>query len=147
MKVVIQRVKKASVTVDGTICGAIGSGILVFFAVHKDDNNKITPWLVEKLINLRLFSDNDGKMNLSVKDIGGEILVVSQFTLYGTCLKGRRPEFTKSAPPAMAEEIYSKFIKELSAELPERVKTGKFRAMMEVSLINDGPVTFIIEKF
>jgi len=146
MKVLIQRVIKASVEVDGITCGEIGSGLLVFFAAHKDDVDDTTLWLAEKVVNLRIFSDADHKMNLSVKDVGGDILVVSQFTLYGTCTKGRRPEFSMSASPDRAEVLYNKFIDELSVMTGKTIATGKFRAMMQVSLINDGPITLDIEK-
>ncbi|MGM0440572.1 MAG: D-aminoacyl-tRNA deacylase, partial [Chlamydiota bacterium] len=117
MKILIQRVKEAQVISDGELTGAISRGILVFFAVHKDDSYEDTTWLAEKLINLRLFQDQNDKMNLSIKDIEGEILIVSQFTLYGTCLKGRRPEFTQSAPPQLAETLYNKFVEEVSQKL------------------------------
>ncbi|NGX43695.1 MAG: D-aminoacyl-tRNA deacylase [Chlamydiae bacterium] len=145
MKVVAQRVKEAKVVVDGEVCGTIGSGILVLLGIHKDDTPEETSWLVNKLVNLRFFQDENGKMNLSVKDLGGEILVVSQFTLYANCNGGRRPAFIDAAPPNIAEPIYEKFVSEVKNELG-RVETGKFGAYMEVSLINDGPVTVILEK-
>ncbi len=147
MKLLIQRVKKAQVTIEGNIHNTIGEGILAFFAAHIEDSPDTTIWLAEKLVTLRIFSDTEGKMNLSVQDIGGEILVISQFTIYGTCNKGRRPEFTRSAPPREAEHMYEKFIGELSDAMKQPVKSGIFGAHMEIELINDGPVTFEIERF
>jgi D-aminoacyl-tRNA deacylase len=144
MRLVVQRVEKASVTVDGKILSEIGKGLLVLFAVHKEDEEAGTKWLANKLVNLRIFSDESGKMNLSVKEVGGEVLVVSQFTLYGTCSKGRRPEFTQSAGGEKAERLYNKFVSEVKEELG-RVQTGQFAAHMSLSLVNDGPVTLIID--
>lgn len=146
MKVVIQRVKAAHVSVNGGICGSIDRGLLVFFAVHRDDDINNIEWMAEKIINLRIFPDDNDKMNLSLRDIIGEILVVSQFTLYGTCNKGRRPEFTRSAPPEKAEKIYNEFVEAISKKMGKKVATGRFRANMEVHLINDGPITLELEK-
>lgn len=143
MRIVIQRVKEAKVIVEGKITGSINQGLLVFLGVHKDDLPEQTSWLVQKLVNLRIFTDDQGKMNLSVKDVKGGILLVSQFTLYGNCLEGRRPDFIQAAPPTLAEPIYEKFGLEVVNELGS-VQKGVFGAKMEVSLINDGPVTFII---
>lgn len=145
MKLVLQRVKEAKVEVDGDVTGAIGLGILVLLGVHKNDTPAQTDWFVKKLVNLRIFQDEKGKINLSVKDIGGEILVVSQFTLYANCHGGRRPDFIEAAPPDLAEPIYEKFVAEVKKEL-DHVQTGKFGAYMDVSLINDGPVTIILEE-
>lgn len=145
MRLLIQRVKEAQVTVSGHVVGAIGPGLLIFLGIHRDDRAETTSWLVNKLVSLRIFADAMGKMNLSVKETGGAALVVSQFTLYGSCLNGRRPDFIETAPPAQAEPIYEKFITELRRELP-MVQTGQFGAYMEVSLVNDGPVTFLIDK-
>ncbi len=147
MKILLQRVKEASVTVAGKVHGKIGNGILVYFAVHHEDSAETSEWLAKKLINLRIFSDQEGKMNLNIMDIGGEVLVVSQFTLYSTCTKGRRPEFTSSAEPRKGEQIYEKFVGEVSEILGKKTQTGEFGAMMEVTSINDGPATFILEKF
>lgn len=144
MRIVVQRVKEASVTIAGEVVGKIEKGLLVLFGVRNGDKPTATPWLVNKLVNLRLFSDEQGKMNLSVKECAGEILVVSQFTLYGNCKNGRRPDFMESAPPALAEKIYNKFVSEVSKEMGG-VQTGRFGAMMDVQLINDGPVTLIVD--
>lgn len=145
MKLLVQRVSEASVKVDGKIVGQIGKGALVFLGVHKSDQPENTLWLAQKLIGLRFFSDSEGKMNLSLKDIQGEVLIVSQFTLYANCTEGRRPDFLETAPAAIAKPIYEKFIAEVGKEL--KVQTGVFGAYMEVSLANDGPVTLILEKF
>ena len=145
MRLLIQRVKEAKVTVENTVSGQIGKGLLVFFAVHKDDTLQAVPYLAEKLLHLRVFSDSEGKMNLSLKDLDGEVLLVSQFTLYGNCSKGRRPDFLQSAPPDFALEAYHKLIEELQKKL-SKVETGRFGAHMEVQLTNDGPVTFLLEK-
>jgi D-aminoacyl-tRNA deacylase len=145
MRVLIQRVKSASVTVDGEVRGSIDNGILALFSVHKDDDIKDTPWLAQKMANLRIFADEAGKMNLSVKDVGGGILVISQFTLYGSCDKGRRPDFLDTAEPVYAEKVYEKFSADVKKELGH-VEQGVFGAYMEVELINDGPVTFLLER-
>lgn len=145
MRAVIQRVKKASVEVEGKVVGKINSGLLVFFATtHGDDASQIE-WLASKIINLRIFSDSEDKMNLSLKDVKGEILVVSQFTLYGDCNEGRRPSFVKAQEPSLAEKLYNEFVSFLRKNV-EFVDTGIFGAKMEVGLINDGPVTFIIDS-
>jgi len=144
MRIVIQRVKEASVEVNKKEVGKINKGLLVFFGAKKEDTEEQISWLVTKIINLRIFSDVNGKMNLSLKDIQGEILVVSQFTLYADCTMGRRPSFIKAAEPAYAEKLYERFIKEMKKEIA-KVETGIFAAKMEVKLINDGPVTFIID--
>ncbi|MEX1012235.1 MAG: D-aminoacyl-tRNA deacylase [Waddliaceae bacterium] len=145
MKLLIQRVSKASVVSDNQETGRIEKGILVFFGVHKEDTEeKIAP-LVKKLAHLRIFEDASGKLNLDVQEINGGILVVSQFTLYGNCLRGRRPDFLEAAEPRLAKDLYMKFISELK-RLHPKVETGRFGAHMDVSLVNDGPVTFILEK-
>jgi len=145
MKALIQRVKKASVIIENELYSEIGSGLLVFLGVTKSDTTENGEKLAQKIANLRIFEDENEKMNFSVKDVGGEILVVSQFTLCGDCKKGTRPSFDEAAHPDKAVELYEDFVNKLRG-LNIPVKTGKFRAMMDVSLINDGPVTFIIEK-
>lgn len=145
MKALIQRVKKASVTIDNKLYSEIGKGLLVLLGVEKDDEKENGDKLAQKISTLRIFEDENDKMNLSVKDVNGEILVVSQFTLCGDCKKGTRPSFDKAAPPEKANELYEDFVSILKAG-GFRVKTGKFRAMMDVELINDGPVTFMVEK-
>jgi D-tyrosyl-tRNA(Tyr) deacylase len=144
MRIVIQRVSQAKVDVEGKTVGEIGKGALVLFGVHKDDTPAQTLWLANKLVNLRIFADPSDKMNLSLLDIQGEVLIVSQFTLYGNCSEGRRPEFTASAPPEMANTLYEKFIQEVRQQ-KLKVETGVFGAYMQVSLTNDGPVTFILD--
>jgi D-aminoacyl-tRNA deacylase len=146
MKVLIQRVKQASVQVEGEVVGAIKKGLLVFIGIHKDDTEDLIPYLVKKILELRVFSDEKDKMNLSLQDINGEALVVSQFTLYADCqTSGRRPGFSNSAPPEKAQKMIEEFIKQMKEKI-SKVSTGIFAAKMEVSLINDGPATFIIEK-
>jgi D-aminoacyl-tRNA deacylase len=144
MRLVIQRVSNARVTSAGEMVGQIGAGLCVFLGVGKADDKSNAALLAEKMSNLRVFEDDQGKMNRSVRDVGGEILVVSQFTLYGDCTRGNRPSFTEAAPTAEAERLYEIFVAHLKA-LGLRVSTGRFRAKMAVSLTNDGPVTFILE--
>lgn len=145
MKAVIQRVLSASVAVDGTTVGAIGPGILVLLGVEKGDSEAAADWLAEKIAGLRIFSDSEGKMNRSVQDVGGGVLAVSQFTLAGTCDKGRRPSFDAAAPADEGKRLYTWFVDSLQRQgVP--VETGIFQADMLVSLVNDGPVTFILER-
>ncbi|MBN9117996.1 MAG: D-tyrosyl-tRNA(Tyr) deacylase [Planctomycetes bacterium] len=144
MRAVIQRVLRAKVTVAGEVTGEIAAGWLVLLGVGPADTAKQVDWLAEKVANLRAFDDPDGKMNLSVQDVGGAVLVVSQFTLYGDCQKGRRPSFTAAAPPATAEPLYEAFVTALKM-LGVPVATGRFAADMKVELVNDGPVTFVID--
>ena len=144
MKAVVQRVKKAQVSVEDEIVGRIGPGLLVLLAVSKEDEQSVIAKMAEKIVNLRIFADNNDKMNLSLLDTGGEILVVSQFTLYGDCQKGNRPGFSQAAQAEKARDYYHQFIKYLKDKGAE-VQTGKFGAKMQVELINDGPVTFVIE--
>jgi D-tyrosyl-tRNA(Tyr) deacylase len=145
LKAVIQRVSSAKVAVGGETVGAIGRGILVLLGVEKGDGERDADWLAEKIVNLRIFEDQAGKMNLSVQEIVGELLVVSQFTLAGNCAKGRRPSFDSAAPPEKANRLYEYFVERLRA-MGLKVATGVFQAMMQVSLVNDGPVTFILES-
>ena len=145
MRVIVQRVSKASVTVDGEVTGAIGPGLLCLVGIGEGDTEEDARWLAHKTANLRIFADQDDRMNLSVKDIGGAILVVSQFTLYADTRKGFRPSFVGAAPPEIAEplvDLYTDAIRE--EDVP--VETGIFGAMMQVSLENDGPVTIILER-
>lgn len=145
MKALIQRVKRASVTIGGELYSQISSGMLVFLGVEKGDDKLNADNLAQKLVNLRIFEDENEKMKFSIKDVCGEMLIVSQFTLCGDCKKGTRPSFDKSAPPQIANELYEYFIdKVIAYNIP--VKTGKFAAMMDVELVNDGPVTFMVEK-
>jgi len=146
MKSVLQRVSQASVTVDGQVIGQINRGILVLFGVEKSDEEAKLDYHVGKLLKLRIFPDNNDKMNRSIQDIGGELLIVSQFTLAGDCRKGTRPGFDNAMPPAEAEHMYTKFVERLRQESGLKVETGSFGAMMQVSLINDGPVTFLLEN-
>lgn len=144
MKALVQRVKRASVTIDEKLYSSIGFGLLVFLGVEKGDETANADKLSQKLVNLRIFEDENEKMNLSLKDVKGEMLIVSQFTLCGDCKKGTRPSFDKSAHPDIANNLYEYFIKRVRGfDVP--VKIGKFGAMMDVELINDGPVTFMIE--
>lgn len=145
MRVVVQRSKEANVTVEGKITGQITKGLVLLVGVTHDDTNEDAEFVAEKIINLRIFEDENQKMNLSLIDVGGEILSVSQFTLYGDCRKGRRPNFMDAARPEHAVDIYEKFNSVLR-EKGIKVETGVFGAMMDVSLINDGPVTLIIES-
>lgn len=145
MRAVLQRVKNAKVEVNGEIVGAIGVGVLVLLGVSKTDSEADAEFLVEKIVNLRIFADNAGKMNRSVTDAGGAILVVSQFTIYGDCSKGRRPGFDAAAPADRARELYEYFVRRVT-KFNLNVQTGVFQAHMDVSLVNDGPVTFIVDS-
>ena len=144
MRTVIQRVSRASVEVDGKVVGKINRGILAFVGIEKGDTDKEIAFMAEKILNLRIFPDDEYRMNLSVRDIGGEILSISQFTLASHIKKGRRPDFTNAEEPGRAEELYEAFNELLSHEI--KVEKGVFGAMMQIESINDGPVTFIIEK-
>ena len=145
MKIVTQRVCRAHVRVDGNIVGKISRGMLIFLGVGKEDTPEDADYLVQKVIHLRIFEDGQGKMNCSALDVGAEICVVSQFTLYGDCRKGRRPSFDKAADPQKGQELYEYFVRQLRAQ-NIKVETGQFQAMMDVELVNDGPVTFILES-
>ena len=146
MKIVIQRVKSAKVDVDGKTVGKIEKGFLVLLGVTHNDTKEQADYLVKKLCKLRVFKDENNKMNLSLKDIGGKLLIVSQFTLYANCSDGNRPSFTEAAIPEQAEKLYNYFCKECKEKYAIEVEKGIFGADMEVSLLNDGPVTIIIEK-
>lgn len=145
MKFVIQRVSKASVTVEDAVAGSIGRGFLVLIGVGKEDTTEQADALIRKMIGLRIFADENGKTNLSLKDVGGELLLVSQFTLYADCRKGNRPSFTNVGDPARAEELYRYIIRACRQEIPV-VEEGVFGAHMKVSLENDGPFTIILEN-
>jgi D-tyrosyl-tRNA(Tyr) deacylase len=145
MRVVVQRVSRASVTVAGRVVGQIGAGLLVLAGFTEGDTDAAIGWMVDKLANLRIFPDDDGKMNRSLLESGGAALVVSQFTLYGDASRGRRPSFVTAARPEVAEPLYQKLVAALR-EQGVAVATGTFGAMMEVELVNDGPVTLVIEK-
>ncbi len=146
MRAVIQRVQSASVTVDGQITGEIGCGLVVLLGVGPEDTASDGAWLASKIANLRIFPDADDKMNCSLLDVGGGALVVSQFTLYGDCRRGRRPSFVGAAPPDIAEPLYERFCEQMAEEGVALVGRGVFGAMMDVSLINDGPVTLILDS-
>lgn len=145
MRAVIQRVKEAQVKVAGQTVGQIAQGLLIFLGVARDDSQISADYLIKKITELRIFEDAQGKMNLSVRQAGGQFLVVPQFTLYGNCDNGRRPSFDQAADPVKGEELYNYFVTQLK-ETKAKVETGQFRAMMDVSLVNDGPVTFIIDS-
>jgi D-tyrosyl-tRNA(Tyr) deacylase len=145
MRVVLQRVSRAAVRVDGSPTGAIGRGFLVLAGFAASDTEATLAWMAEKVAGLRLFGDAEGKMNLPLAEVGGGVLVISQFTLYGDASKGRRPSFIGAAAPAVAEPLYERFVAILRAQgVP--VATGRFGAMMDVELVNEGPVTLVIEK-
>ena len=145
MRIVLQRVARADVAVDGRVIGSIGMGLLLLVGFGHQDGDDVIAWMADRVLGLRVFADGDGKMNLSVRDVGGEILVVSQFTLYGDVRKGRRPSFVDAAPPERAVPLYESFVRALMAS-GCNVRTGEFGAMMEVSLVNEGPVTLILDR-
>jgi len=146
MKIVIQRVSKASVTIEEKIKSSIGLGLLILLGIEDADNLEDVEWLSQKICNLRIFPDQDGVMNLSVKDIGGDIILVSQFTLHASTKKGNRPSYIKAAKPDIAIPLYEKIIIQLEKDLGRSIQTGEFGADMKVELINDGPVTIIIDS-
>jgi D-tyrosyl-tRNA(Tyr) deacylase len=146
MRAVIQRVSRASVYVEAEEIGAIEKGFLVLVGFTDSDSDDIIRWMAQKILSLRVFEDNDGKMNLGLEEVDGRVLVVSQFTLYGDCRKGKRPGFDKGAPPDVAEAMYDYFVEVLRDEAPFEIETGVFQAHMDVSLVNDGPVTLLLEK-
>lgn len=146
MRIVIQKVKEASVTVENEIISSIEKGLLILVGIEDDDTDDDIDYLVRKIVNLRVFDDENGVMNLSVKDVDGEIIVVSQFTLHASTKKGNRPSYIRAAKPDFSVPMYEKFILETENGLGKKVGTGKFGAMMDVALINDGPVTIIIDS-
>ncbi len=145
MRLLIQRVKRAAVTIEGKERREIGQGMCVFIGVTHNDDTKKADWLAEKMSGLRIFEDDDGKINLSLQDIGGDVLLVSQFSLYASCAKGRRPSFTDAAKPDEAEKLYDYFVSKVQSMGLHKVSCGEFGANMEVEIINDGPLTFIID--
>lgn len=145
MRAVVQRVKKSEVKVDNDLVGSINSGLLIFLGIGKDDGIDDIDYMIDKIVNLRIFEDNQNKMNLSALDLDKEIMIVSQFTLYGDCKKGRRPSFFNAAPPDEAERLYDLFIDNFK-KYDLKIQTGEFQAMMDIDLINDGPVTLLIDS-
>lgn len=145
MRACVQRVSSARVVVDGETVGEVGRGLLVLLGVAATDDDEDLRWLVDKIVGLRIFEDADGKMNLGLADVAGELLVVSQFTLLGDCRKGRRPSFLAAAPPEQAERVYEQFVAG-ARSLGARVATGRFRMHMHVELVNDGPVTLVLDS-
>ncbi len=145
MRAVVQRVSRAQVTVAGEICGQIERGLMVLLGVATDDTEDDARQLADKVAGLRVFDDAEGKMNLALADVGGQMLVVSQFTLLGDCRKGRRPSYTAAAPPELAEQLYEKFVAAVRG-LGINVATGRFRTMMQVELVNEGPVTLLVDS-
>ena len=146
MKFIIQRVSEASVTVEGQVIGQIGKGYLVLIGVGENDTKELADRYIKKMLGLRIFEDENGKTNLSLKDVGGSLLLVSQFTLYANCRKGNRPSFTEAGNPELAEELYEYIIAQCRKEIPE-VQTGSFGAHMKVSIVNDGPFTILLDDY
>ncbi|MDQ3190385.1 MAG: D-aminoacyl-tRNA deacylase [Bacteroidota bacterium] len=145
MRVVIQRVSKASVTINEKLKCAIENGLLILLGIEETDNTEDIPWLVQKISNLRIFDDKEGVMNLSVKDVNADVLIISQFTLFASTKKGNRPSYLRAAKPIIAIPIYELLIKSLEEELKKPVSSGEFGADMQVALVNDGPVTILID--
>lgn len=146
MRVVIQRVSKSSVTIDGMVKGSIGSGLLVLVGVEDADTPEDVEWIAGKIVNFRIFNDANGVMNVSVKDCGGDILLISQFTLHASTKKGNRPSYIKAARPEVAIPIYEQLIDQLQKQLEKPIQTGTFGADMKVELVNDGPVTLVVDS-
>ncbi len=146
MRAVIQRVTQSSVIVDNKTVGRIDKGLTVLIGVSSNDTIKDMEYMAEKIVNLRIFEDSSGKMNLSALDVGGELLIVSQFTLFGDCRKGKRPSFTDAAPPDYAERLYNEFVEYIMDKYPIKVQTGIFQAEMQLEIHNDGPVTILLDS-
>ena len=146
MRVIVQRVSQSNVKVSGEVIGKIKEGLMVLVSFVDEDNDTDLGWMTKKIINLRIFNDNEGKMNRSVQDVGGDILLISQFTLHGSTKKGNRPSFIKAAKPDFANVMYERFIKVLEQSLGKKIQTGEFGGDMKVSLVNDGPTTIIIDS-
>lgn len=146
MRIVVQRVRSARVLVNDEVVGSIGNGLLLLVGIHKDDTEEDVNWLCEKVRKLRIFDDDNGKMNESVEDVDGEILVVSQFTLYGDARKGNRPSYIEAAGQELAEDLYNRMIEYLQEHTELNIESGRFGAYMDVSLVNDGPVTILLDK-
>ena len=146
MRIVLQRVSRAEVRVDGRVVGRIGRGHLLLVGFASGDGREHIDWMADKVLALRVFADAEGKMNLALEDVGGDLLVISQFTLYGDTSKGRRPSFVRAASPETATALYDDFVRALRARTARGVETGAFGAMMDVELVNDGPVTLILER-
>jgi len=146
MRVVLQRASSASVTIGGSVVGAIDQGLVLLVGFTPGDDERVLEWMADKVVGLRVFNDDDGKMNRSLEDVSGDLLVVSQFTLYGDTRKGRRPSFIQAAGPEMAIPLYERFLTLLRRRAPGRVESGEFGAMMDVALVNDGPVTLVLER-
>ena len=146
MRVVLQRVSRAEVRIAGRVTGRIGQGFCILVGIHRNDDDEQLAWMAEKIVSLRLFPDEEGRMNRGLEDVNGGLLVVSQFTLYGDTRKGRRPSFLDAAPPEMAIPLYEKFVELLRVKAPGAVETGEFGALMAVELVNDGPVTLVLER-
>lgn len=145
MRAVIQRVDEAKVTVEGNVIGAVSKGLLVLIAVEKEDSREDVLFLKRKILNLRIFEDSQGTMNRSLLEVEGELLIVSQFTLYGDCRRGNRPSYSRAAPPSQALDLYQELVRQIESEKVS-VRTGRFQSMMKVSLVNDGPVTIIVDS-
>ena len=146
MRVIIQRVTSASVSIDNKVHNAIGKGLLVLVGFEESDTEDDLQWIAKKIVDMRIFSDSEGKMNLSIQDVGGEILLISQFTLFASTKKGNRPSFIRSAKPDIAIPLYEQFIVIVNSHLPDKIKTGIFGADMKVALVNDGPVTILMDS-
>jgi len=146
VRIVLQRVSRAQVSVEGRVVGSIGAGFVLLVGFRATDGDEHLAWMADKVLGLRVFPDTDGKMNLGLEEAGGDLLVVSQFTLYGDARKGRRPSFVDAAPPAQAVPLYERFVGLLRERAPGKVETGEFGAHMHVELVNDGPVTLLLER-